>query len=171
MRRSRIAQLGMVSLLIATFGNSPADARIMESAIALKPFMNSPTYLAAASQPGLAGTAWQLVSWSLADSENAPLADTQVTAEFTADGVAGTASCNRYRAGYQVDGGALTVSGAITTRMACPQPIMTQEYQFIRALEGAKRYEVVDQQLQISYETPEGAGKLVFAPLQAQPSL
>lgn len=170
MRRSLIAQLGVAGCLVATFWIPVGGKLMVKSAIASQFFMN-PTHLASASQPDLVGTSWQLVSWSLAESEILPLADTQVTAEFTADGVAGTASCNRYRAGYQADGETLTVSGAITTRRACPQPVMTQEYQFIHALEGAKRYEVVGQQLQIFYETAEGSGKLFFEPLQPQPNL
>jgi heat shock protein HslJ len=65
-----------------------------------------------------------------------PLAGTTLTALFTPDGkVSGNSGCNTYNGSYTLEGTALTVGPLATTMMACDQPIMDQEAQFLTALQ------------------------------------
>ena len=62
------------------------------------------------------------------------LPDVEVTAIFGADGqLSGSAGCNTYNAPYTVDGNKIKIGMAITTMMACEQPIMDQEAQYLAA--------------------------------------
>lgn len=81
----------------------------------------------------LAGTAWRLLR---IDGEGDVMADTELTAEFSADRVAGTAGCNRY-SGSVADGGpaGIAIGPLLSTRMACPEPVMEQETAYLKRLE------------------------------------
>ena len=83
------------------------------------------------------------------------LAGTEVTAIFGADGnLTGTAGCNNYIAGFQVDGNNITIEPAATTRMFCagPEGVMDQETAYLRAIENAATYKIDRQQLWLRYE-------------------
>lgn len=113
------------------------------------------------SNQTLKGTKWQLSQWS----ESQPLTDTPITAEFTDNSLAGSTGCNRYTTTYRTDGQTLTLSPIATTRKACPEPLMRQEFLFVTALEGAQRYFITPQgQLQIVYQTEKGLGIITFEP-------
>ncbi len=86
---------------------------------------------------GLADTNWRAVN--LAGS---PLpADAQVTLQFLGDDrIAGKAACNRYSGPLRVVDGRLEVGPLVSTRMACPPPLMDLEAAFFRVLEGAQRF-------------------------------
>lgn len=90
---------------------------------------------AEATDNALAGTSWSLVTLN----GEAPLADTQITATFGADGsVAGSDGCNRYSTQYTVDGDSITINpNGISTMMACPEPQMAQASAFMAALGSA----------------------------------
>jgi heat shock protein HslJ len=94
--------------------------------------------LAFAAQPsGLAGSAWTVAGYNNGrEAVVGVLAGTELTAEFTDDTMAGSAGCNTYRARYSVDGDAMTLGPAATTRMMCatPEGVMEQESQFLAAL-------------------------------------
>jgi heat shock protein HslJ len=65
-----------------------------------------------------------------------PLDGTTLTAVFTPDGkVSGNSGCNTYTGSYTLEGTALTVGQLASTMMACDQPIMDQEAQFLAALQ------------------------------------
>lgn len=67
----------------------------------------------------------------------------RATLRFEPDGgVAGSASCNRYRAGFAASGDALSVSRAVTTRMACASALMQQEARFLAVLADVRRYAI-----------------------------
>ena len=100
------------------------------------------------------------------------LADTEVTAVFGADGqLSGSAGCNRYSAPYTVDGNKIKIGLAISTMMACPQPVMDQEQQYLAAIQQAATYNIqgtrlelrsADGALQASYaHQPTGVSALV----------
>lgn len=90
------------------------------------------------------------VEWSLVSIDGAPLVDgTDVTIAFDGEGVAGSAGCNRYSGSYTLDGDTITFGPFVTTRMACPQPIMQQESAFLTALEGAANVTIANGQLTI----------------------
>jgi heat shock protein HslJ len=91
-----------------------------------------------AQATGLAGTSWQVGGYNNGRQAVVSVqAGTELTLEFTPDGaVAGSAGCNRYRGAYVSAGGQLSLSGIAATRRLCPQPkVMTQEAEFLRALE------------------------------------
>lgn len=67
----------------------------------------------------------------------------RMTLEFNADGhVAGNASCNRYTAEYRLTGEALTINSAATTRMMCPEALMTQERRFLDILKSIRHFDL-----------------------------
>ncbi|MFX1440601.1 MAG: META domain-containing protein [Promethearchaeota archaeon] len=104
----------------------------------------------------LAGTKWQVRSYHDAASGGmaSPLADTQLTAEFTAgetagEGVVGgTAGCNNYTASYTVDDDSLLIGEAAATMMFC-EGLMDQEAAFLVAIQSASSFELETGRLQI----------------------
>lgn len=93
-----------------------------------------------APQPeGLAGSEWRVTGYHNGrQAVTSVLADTELSMLFAADGrVSGSAGCNRYTAGYSVEGTALRIGPAAATRRMCASPagIMEQEQQFLKALE------------------------------------
>jgi ABC-type amino acid transport substrate-binding protein len=104
----------------------------------------------------LAGTQWQVQSYYDATSGGmaSPLADTQLTAEFTGgetagEGVVGgSAGCNTYTAGYTVDGDSLSIGEAAVTMMFC-EGVMDQETAFLAALQSASSFNLETERLQI----------------------
>lgn len=64
------------------------------------------------------------------------IATSEPTMTFSPDGkISGYASCNRYFADFSLTGEGLSFTQAVATRMACDQPLMTQESQLLAALE------------------------------------
>ncbi len=88
----------------------------------------------------LAGTGWTLTTLGGA----APLADTEVTANFGEDGrLSGSDGCNRFSTSYTVDGDSITIApNGASTMMACPEPVMKQAQAFMTALNSAATYAV-----------------------------
>ena len=81
------------------------------------------------------------------------LPNTEITVEFVrADGsVRGSAGCNSYSGGYEVDQDKLTFPGPMmNTAMACPDPVMEQEMEYLEALQAAENYEIEGNQLLIT---------------------
>jgi len=67
-----------------------------------------------------------------------------ITVQFNEDGtVSGSSGCNNYVAAYEVDGSNITInmSPAATTLMACPEPVMAQETDYLVALGAAETFE------------------------------
>ena len=89
------------------------------------------------------------------------LADTEVTAVFGADGqLSGSAGCNTYNAPYTVDGDKIRIGLAISTMMACPQPIMDQEAQYLAALRQAATYTIQGTRLELRSADRRAPGQL-----------
>jgi len=82
--------------------------------------------------------------WVVEDINNQGIIDnSQATLNFGDEGrVAGKASCNRYFAGYLVEGQTLNIKQAATTMMACPEALMKQERRFLDALERIDSFEI-----------------------------
>jgi len=110
-----------------------------------------------AARDPLAGTAWTL---STIDGA-APLTDTTITLEFSADGrVAGSDGCNRYSGPYSLRGGLRFGENFMSTLRACPPEVMRQASAYLAALTGATGYRLADDELTIA----QGAdGTLVFS--------
>lgn len=93
----------------------------------------------AAQAQTLAGSNWRVVGINNGRGGVASLvAGSSVTVSFAADGRAsGSAGCNQYTAGYVSEGQKLRFSAPASTRKMCAgDDLMTQEHNFLRALEA-----------------------------------
>lgn len=118
----------------------------------------------ASPSPGVEGR-WDLVSYGPAGSEAKVLADSPVFIDFTSDGkISGSGGCNRYFGGWGILEGTkdtIRIWRTGSTKMACPEPIMTQEYLFLEELSRASRYATEGKELRLYYD--EGRGVLRFS--------
>ena len=75
-----------------------------------------------------------------------PLPDTAITAEFSEDGkVSGSSGCNNYNTTYEVSGKKISFGEQVaSTMMACPDPVMDQERDYLEALSAAATFEIVE---------------------------
>lgn len=90
------------------------------------------TAMATAEQ--LRGSAWQVTILNGSD-----VGDALVTLNFHEPGrLAGKAACNNYIASYTLNDDRFTVKTGGVTMMACPQPLMKLEQQFLDGLEQVK---------------------------------
>lgn len=82
--------------------------------------------------------------WLLEDLGGAGVIDNvQATLAFPEAGkVAGSGSCNRFTGSVTISASSINFSPLATTRMACVPAVMNQESRYLRALQGATRYEV-----------------------------
>jgi heat shock protein HslJ len=82
-------------------------------------------------------------AWLLEDLAGRGVVDgVQTTIAFEADGrVSGSGGCNRFTGSYSFAGGRLEFGPLASTKMMCPEPIITQEDEFLRALEAIERVE------------------------------
>jgi len=99
----------------------------------------------------LENTLWVLVSFAEHDDLRHVLEGSQINVAFDAaqGKVSGSAGCNRYFAGFEVKGNALTIGMPATTRMMCRPAIMEQEQMYLAALESARTYEVTGGRLRV----------------------
>jgi heat shock protein HslJ len=94
----------------------------------------------------LVGTDWVLEN--LAGGEVAP--NVRATLSFPEAGkVAGNGSCNRFFGQSQIAGTEIKLGPLGSTRMACPEPLMSQETKYLNALQAAERYKWEDPYLLI----------------------
>lgn len=75
-----------------------------------------------------------------------PVDGTQATITFEEDQVSGIASCNHYGGTYEVKGDKIWFGAMAITEMYCMEPdgVMDQEAVFMRLLDAAERFEVVE---------------------------
>jgi putative lipoprotein len=99
----------------------------------------------AAARSATAGGVLSGSTWKLEDlGGTAVLDQPQATLEFPDEGrVAGKGSCNRFFGSVQVSGESISFGALGSTRMACPDAVMTQEAAYFNALQNAERY-VID---------------------------
>lgn len=78
-----------------------------------------------------------------------PITGTAITAEFDDEGrVGGSSGCNNYNTSYEVGGDKLAVGDPIaSTMMACPEPIMEQERDYLQALAATTTFEIANGEL------------------------
>jgi heat shock protein HslJ len=107
---------------------------------------------------------WTLVSMG-SGADPVPVPDgLEVTANFVDGTVSGTNGCNNYNAPYTVDGESLTIAQGVSTMMACDEPAMTLETDYMAALQSVTGFAMTDGNLVLMY----GDGnELVFAPALA----
>lgn len=107
---------------------------------------------------GLGGVAWKLASFGPTAAPIAVLPNAPINVDFTQQGVSGSSGCNQYSGTFTYDNGILTFSPLVSTQMACDQAVMDQEAAYLKALQTATGFQIVNNQLVITY--PEG--QLVF---------
>jgi heat shock protein HslJ len=112
----------------------------------------------AGGSASLAGTSWMLASLN----GQAPVANTTVTLNFSANAVSGSDGCNNYSGAYSVDGSNITFGPLRTTLMACPEPIMQQAAAYQQALANAKTFKIEGGQLMLM--DGSGVALATFAP-------
>ena len=107
----------------------------------------------AAGKPGVEGS-WKVISVLYDDAIRSVMADTDLSAEFSADGtVSGSTGCNRFDGDYTLDGKQLHVGALTATKKACPSKEATeQEAGYLAALESAVRIDQVGPQLTLLNE-------------------
>ena len=103
---------------------------------------------------GLFGVKWILESYGPSNNVKDVIKDSRATAVFDeADGqVTGSASCNSYFGGYDVNGSEITVSQLGNTEMYCMEPegIMDQEQEYLTILHAAESFIVENNTLRIN---------------------
>jgi heat shock protein HslJ len=93
--------------------------------------------------PQLAGVNWKVTSFN--NDRHAVvgvLGESSITMTFEDGKVAGSAGCNSFHGTYATEGGKLEIGPLATTRRACPDPLMTQEREFLAALASAVTWSV-----------------------------
>jgi heat shock protein HslJ len=82
--------------------------------------------------------------WVVESIDGDPLiGSSRPTIVFNEEGqVAGSASCNRYLASYELTGEGLSIAGGGATMMACDPAPMEQERRFLDALDAIRRFEI-----------------------------
>ncbi len=107
----------------------------------------------------LAGTSWVVIGHNNGrGGVVSSIIGTEMTASFGADGtVTGSAGCNRYSAGYQVDGNGISIGLPTATRRFCAEPegIMEQEQEYLTALNTAGTYRITGDSMEM--RTAEGS--------------
>ena len=116
------------------------------------------------SSAGARGNEWRLVRWVANGAEKRIVPDSAVTIAFDPSGkIAGNASVNRFSGTFRFDvDGRLEWprAGFALTRMAGPQPLMTQEQAFLESLRRTTLVRADGQQLVL--ESRNGATVLTF---------
>ena len=97
-----------------------------------------------------------------AGEQVSPIAETQVTAEFSSGTLSGNGGCNVYSGSYTAVDGAISVSPLASTMMFCVEPegIGEQEAAYLAALQGAALYALDGSQLTLS--DVDGAPLVVY---------
>jgi len=95
----------------------------------------------------LEGTSWELVFYR----KSKVMEGIKVTASFNEGQINGSAGCNSYFGGYQVEGGKITFGQIANTEMFCvdPEGIMDLEQMYLEWLMDAQTYDFTDEQLMI----------------------
>jgi heat shock protein HslJ len=119
----------------------------------------------AAPPSGLWSTAWRLE-----DLGGLGVVDgAEATLEFPAEGkAAGHATCNRFFATVTVTGTAIRFSEIGATRMACAEPLASQETNYLKALEVAESFVVEGDTLSI--QSRDLPAPLLFSRATPEPS-
>ena len=117
----------------------------------------------ASPTPSLEGR-WDLVSYGPMASEAKVLTDTQVFISFTNDGkISGSGGCNRYFGGWGFLEGTqdtIRIWRTGSTRMACKDAVMTQEYGYLEELSRVSSFAIEGRELRLYFN--EGRGVLRF---------
>lgn len=92
-----------------------------------------------------------------------PMVGTRITVAFEQGTVAGDAGCNTFRATYSTDGSRIEIGKVATTRKMCEPAVMTQEGEFLQALQSASEWSI-DAAGLLHLHRPDGERVLVAGP-------
>ena len=132
---------------LIAFSPSPKDG---EAAITSAPVM---LVTGGGHGPALEDTRWQLGHYLNESGELQPvIPGTVIDARFTAGKVTGSAGCNRYFGGYTSGkDNRLVFDGRMgSTKMACTEPVDSQERRYLALLSGVNSREIRDGLLVLS---------------------
>ncbi|QZZ22189.1 META domain-containing protein [Leptothermofonsia sichuanensis E412] len=155
---------GCIATLILGVGITSAPPVVLANPVMEQPVLqHNRLLLMTQSSVSIEGS-WRLanMSESSAPTPMVPPATPALTADFSKGRITGSGGCNRFMGDYQTSADQLTIGPLASTFKACEEPILNQEFKFLKALQGAQRYEVNDDGLQIFYTTEEGSGVLRF---------
>jgi heat shock protein HslJ len=109
----------------------------------------------------MAANEWQLVS---IDGHSLPVGAKAPVIHFERDAVRGFAGCNRINGKVtETAPGHIKIGPVAATRMACPEPAMTVEQDFLSALDRVSGYTFVAGQLALTWSGKDGSGTLLFS--------
>jgi heat shock protein HslJ len=107
---------------------------------------------------------WDLKRFGPVGSQASIPSEQQVFIDFATDGkISGFAGCNRYFGGWgYLEGSKDTIRVWRTgsTRMACPEPVMTLEYRFLEEITRVSTFAIEGNELRLYYD--EGRGVMQF---------
>ncbi len=69
--------------------------------------------------------------------------------EFNAGQISGSTGCNTFQSSYQQDGNSLQIETGAITQMACAEPVMNQERDFLAALNNTAGYRISGDRLEL----------------------
>jgi heat shock protein HslJ len=122
----------------------------------------------AAQSQELAGTTWSATGYNNGQQAVVSVAaGTQVTVTFGTDGMlSGFAGCNNYAGPYEAGKGTIAIGALASQRMACPEPAMSQETQYLAALPTAATYTIEADALEL--RTADGAIAATYQSVPAE---
>ncbi len=110
----------------------------------------------------LEGTQWELMTYN--NGNNALVSvnpDSRITAFFENGKLNGSAGCNNYSGGYEIEGNNIEIGPLASTMMMCPDPgIMDQEQLYLAALGSAASYKILANRLELL--NGEGATAAIY---------
>ncbi len=91
----------------------------------------------------LEGATWEVTGYNNGrQAVVSPMVGTELTVAFEKGTASGEAGCNTFRAPFSTEGKSITVGPAATTRKMCSEAVMTQEREFLKALESATTWSI-----------------------------
>jgi len=87
--------------------------------------------------------AWTLTAYGPEGATTPVASGSQASLTFNQDGtLSGNSGCNSFGGSYKVNGDQITFSGLVSTLMACEEPLMTQEGNVFKVLDGTASYKI-----------------------------
>lgn len=106
-----------------------------------------------ADDPQLMSSRWELTNWPnhvIPNGDNGDPVILNFSNEKGEGRVSGRAWCNQFTAPFSLRGpGRMTIVEAVTTRMACPEPAMHFEADFLEKLQAVNNYTITGKTLEL----------------------
>jgi heat shock protein HslJ len=111
----------------------------------------------------LDNTTWKLISYAVGAALRRLPTGAEVTLAFQDGAAGGRSACNRYHSTVAINDATLTFGAMVSTKMACPSPLMEIEATYLQALLSVTTWQVNDGALELR----DSAGQtiLTFTPV------